>query len=368
MKYPEPLKLDESSAVGAVRNLVVQLPNVEIESVEHAHAIGDNYQIDGRVSLNHGGINYVLIIEMKSDGAPRHVRAGVYQLKGYVAHLSQSDRTASGRRWIPILVSRYLSPESRRICTDHDVAFLDLVGNAHLVFDNVYIDRAVAEKPKSETRALRSIFTPKAAAILRVMLRSSNRAWRVTELAEEANASLGHVSNVRKALLNREWIAKREEGVVLVRPDALLKAWRERYRRPHGRRIDGYTHLQPKQLDERLLGDLNPYQHHPRAIYSLNSAAKRLAPFGRDSTHSFYVDEPGAERLREKLGLRPVARGANVVLRVPVDTSLFDDAIEPQPSVFCTSPIVTYLDLWNGNDRDREAADFLAEEHLPWLK
>ena len=46
-----------------------------------------------------------------------------------------------------------------------------MVGNAHLAFDNVYIDRAVADRPKSETRALRSIFAPKAAAILRVLLR-----------------------------------------------------------------------------------------------------------------------------------------------------------------------------------------------------
>ena len=75
------------------------------------------------------------------------------------------------QRLIPMLVSPYLSPESRAICADHNVAYLDLCGNAHLAFDGVYIDRAVADKPKAESRALRSIFNPKAAAILRVMLR-----------------------------------------------------------------------------------------------------------------------------------------------------------------------------------------------------
>ena len=57
-----------------------------------------------------------------------------------------------------MLVSPYLSPESRAICTDHDVAYLDLVGNARLAFDTVYIEHAVADKPRSETRALHSIF------------------------------------------------------------------------------------------------------------------------------------------------------------------------------------------------------------------
>ena len=57
-----------------------------------------------------------------------------------------------------------------------------------------------------------------------------------------------------------------------------------------------------------------------------------------------------------------------MVLHVPTDESLFDDASEPAPNVFCTSPIVTYLDLWKGNDREREAAEHLAGEFFPWLK
>ena len=51
------------------------------------------------------------------------------------------------------------------ICTDHDVAYLDFAGNARLAFDAVYIEGVIADKPRSETRALRSIFTPKAVAI-----------------------------------------------------------------------------------------------------------------------------------------------------------------------------------------------------------
>ena len=93
-----------------------------------------------------------------------------------------------------MLVCPYLSPESRAICNGHEVAYLDLFGNARLAFDNVYIERAVAEKPRSETRALRSVFSPKAAA-------------------------------------------------VLTQPDTLLKTWRENYRRPAGQSIRAYTHF-----------------------------------------------------------------------------------------------------------------------------
>ena len=355
-------------AVDAVRDLLRNVPSVQVESAKYERDIGRDYGVDGLVAFAHRGGNFALVVEAKSNGAPRFVRSGVYQLKSCVARLRRSGEANGGRRLIPMIVSPYLSPESRAICLDHDTAYLDLVGNARLAFDTVYIERAVAERPVAETRALRSIFTPKAAAILRVLLREPGRAWRVADLAVQAHASYGHVSNVRKALLAREWIEVGDDGAVLVQPDALLKTWRACYRRPAGESITGYTHLHGRQLDERLRGRLNPHPERPRAIYALHSAAQWLAPFGRVGTHAFYADEPGVEALREALELTHAARGTNVVLHIPTDESLFYDASEPGPNVFCTSTIVTYLDLWNGSDRDREAAEHLAGEFLPWLK
>ena len=368
LKPSERVKALETRAVDAVRDLLGDVPSVEVESVEYERKVGHAYGVDGLIGLSYPGGSYALVVGVKSNGAPRFVRSGVHLLESCVARLRQSGEANGGRRLIPVLVSPYLSPESRAICTDHDVAYLDLVGNARLAFDTVYIERTVADKPRSETRALRSIFTPKAAAILRVLLRDPDRAWRVADLAAQANASYGHVSNVRKALLVREWLEVRDDGAVLIQPDALLQMWRDNYRRPAGQSITGYTHLHGRQLDERLRGKLNPYPERPRAIYSLHSAAQWLAPFSRSGTQTFYADEPGAEVLKEELKLAPAAMGPNVVLHVPTDESLFDDAREPAPNVFCTSPIVTYLDLWNGSDRDREAAEHLAGEFFSWLK
>lgn len=368
MKYAQTLKEQDVITSDAVRDLLCHVPDVKVGSIVYQQNVGREYGIDGRIDLSRDGVDYALIIEVKANGAPRFVRAGVYQLESFVAHLLQSGHVDIGRRLIPMIVSPYLSPESRAICKAHNVAYLDLFGNAHLAFDNVYIDRAVAGKPKSETRAMRSIFTPKAAAVLRAMLREPGQAWLVADLAEKADVSIGHVSNVRKYLLEREWIEKKDDGVVLIRPDALLKTWRENYHRPSGHRITGYTHLHGEQLEVRLSGVLNPFPQRPRAIYSLHSAAQWFAPYGRDGAYTFHADEPGVQTLTEALRLESVAKGANVVIRVLKDESLFDDAIEPAPDIFCTSPIVTYLDLWNGNDRDREAAEYIAREFFPWLE
>lgn len=355
-----------AEAMNAVRELLKCVPNMETLSVRQELRLESGLRVDGLVEFKHDDGSYVLVIEVKANGAPRVVRSAVHQLWGYLARAHQSGLADSGRRLIPMFVSAYLSPRSRAICRSNKVAYLDLLGNAYLVFGSVYIERTVAGRPRSETRALRSIFSPKAGAILRVLLRDPERAWRVTDLAHAANASLGHVSNVRKALLDREWIQKQDGGIVLTQPHALLKTWRENYRQPEGRRISGYTRFHGDELRQRLSGKLNSIPPRPRAVYSLHSAAQWFAPYARSGTHTFYAGERGAHMLEETLELTPVPRGANVIVRIPTDESLFQDAARPAPGVFCTSSIVTYLDLWTGNDRDREAAEYLAARCFPW--
>ncbi len=368
MKHPITEKELEVAALAAVRDLLRCLPAAEVAPLAEIPRDSRDRQVDGLIRVHYGGATRLLVVELKAHGAPRFVRSAVYQLESYVAHMRQCAARHRAEQIVPMLVSPYLSPESRAICRDHDVAYLDLEGNARLVFDGVYIERSVPSRPKPETRALRSIFTPKAAAILRAMLREPDRPWLVTDLAANANASLGHVSNVCKALLEREWVDRRHDGVVLTQPNALLRTWRENYRRTRGDRFDAYTHLHGRQFDELARTVLNSRPGPPRAVYALASAAQWIAPFSRDATQSFYTDDAGARVLRETLDLRPVGMGPNVVLQVTTDESLFDDAIEPLPGVFCTNPIVTYLDLWCGNDREREAADHLAKEVLPWIE
>ena len=368
MKNIKTVKNVETQSLDAVHDLIFDLPGVLIESVEPESRIGENREIDGKVDFSLNDSLYSLIVEVKANGAPRYVRSGVHHLESNISRLRNDEDSDEPKHFIPILVSHYLSPQSRAICTDNDVGYLDLFGNARLVFDTVYIERAVAERPVTESRSLRSLFTPKAAAILRVLLREPDRPWRVAELAREANASYGHVSNVRKALLEREWLEVTSEGVVLVQPNALMQMWRERYRRPVSESISGYTTYHGNQLVERLRNTLNPYSDRPRAVYSLHSAAQWLAPFGRVATQTLYVDEKGAELVEDVLKLTHSPRGANVLLSVLEDDNLFFDSVEPTTNAFCTSPILTYLDLWTGSDRDQEAAQHLAQECLPWLK
>lgn len=366
VKHTELQKELEAAAIDAVRDLLRCLPAAEVTPLAERRRNERGPQVDGLIRVHYGGAVRLLVIEVKAPGAPRVVRSAMYELESCVARIRECPALTADFV-VPMLVSPYLSPESRAICRDHDVAYLDLEGNARLVFDGVYIERSVPTKPKSEDRTLRSVFTPKASAILRALLREPDRPWLVTDLAASANASLGHVSNVCKALLEREWVDRRHDGIVLTQPDALIRTWRENYRRPRAERFDAYTHLHGRQFEDLVRESLNARPGLPRAVYALASAAQWIAPFSRDATRSFYTDAAGARVLRETLDVRPASTGPNVVVHAIADESIFDDAIEPLPGLFCTSPIVTYLDLWCGNDREREAADHLAREALPWV-
>lgn len=368
MESAKQMKWVEIQATDALSELIASIPALEVAAVEHALMMGPDQGIDATMEVRHGAQSYTFIVEVKRNGQPRHVRNAIYQLRDYVTRYDQHSNNRAHGPLIPLLISPYLSPEARSICDDHNVAYLDLFGNAKLAFDSVYIERSVVGKPKSESRLLRSIFSPKAAQILRIILREPRLAWRVTKLAEKADVSLGHVSNVRKALLDLEWIEKHEDGVILSNPAALLDAWRENYRRPSGDRVSGYTHLHGREFEARLRHALNPYKNGPLAILSLHSAAQWIAPYGRNATHTFYADEEGADRVQHVLDISQAPKGANVIIRTPWDDGIFRDAIEPVNGIFTTSPVQTYLDLWSGNERDREAAEFLGNETFPWRR
>jgi hypothetical protein len=359
LKPSDSMKELETRAAQALRALLEQVPGVKLKDIE-IKPPGLDRGIDMLARVSGPKRNHVLVCEMKASGQPRYVRMALFQLRNYVAHL--------GRDATPVFIAPYLSPEARVLCREHDVGFLDLEGNARLVFDSVFIERVVASKPSTEKRALKSLFRPRSAQVLRVMLRDPNRSWRVAELAEAAGVSLGHASNVRAGLLDREWAQLSEGGMFLSEPDALLDAWRGAYEPPAGKRLGFYTTLHGSAVEEAARRALRAASGSGHATFASFSAAHWLAPYGRTGTQYFYADRIGLERLQLALNLSSAAKGENVVVTLPKDQGLFRDTVEPVPGAICTSPVQTYLDLTAYGERGREAADHLRREQLAWRK
>ncbi|WP_240547372.1 type IV toxin-antitoxin system AbiEi family antitoxin [Mesorhizobium tianshanense] len=353
------MKNIEYQAAEALRTVFSDVPPVAIESIEVGSGSFDR-EIDILAHVSAFGRAHILVCEVKSSGQPRHVHSGLLQVQRAIRHI--------GKGAIPVFIAPFLSPEAQALCQEENVGFLDFEGNCRLVFDGIFIERKVPTRPAIERRELKSIFKPKSAQVLRVMLRDPHHAWRVTELADAASVSLGHVSNVRTALVDREWAKIGDDGMSLIRPAAVLDAWRNSYEPPAGDRQTFYTTLHGKAFDQVVRDALGASNRTNRAILASFSAAQWIAPYARVGSQFFYADSGGLDCLRHALKLSSAVKGENVVVTILKDEGPLLDTIEPAPGVVCTSPVQTYLDLAISGERGQEAADYLRQEKLQWLQ
>lgn len=359
LKQALELKEGESLGLQSLLELLAQVPAIR-GVVPVLSRAWDASGIDALVGLQLEERLQPLACAVLANGQPRHVRLALWEL----THAIQRDFPDA----IPLLIAPFLSPASQALCKEHQVAFLDQQGNARLVFDGVFIERVAAGKPASVRRDLKSLFTPKAAQVLRLLLRDPWRPWRVTELAGKAEVSLGQVSNVRRGLLDREWATVTEEGLALKDPDALLDEWSEAYAGLGGKKNSYYTTLHGKGLEDAFLELFRGQRDRPGVLLASFTAAKWLAPYGRIATHNLLSQPAELEHLHKTLALQPAVNGANVVVTMPDHEGVFLDAVHPSPGIVCTSPVQTFLDLSEAGERGKEAAEHLRGKLLRWSR
>jgi len=357
LKIPIPVKDLVQRAAELLRALLAEVSAIELKSLDVKHR-RDNRIFDLVANIRVAGQPHSLVCEIKDSGQPRHVRMALLQLQGYM--------TGFGSKATPVLIAPYLSPESQALCRENGVGFLDFEGNARLVFDGVFVERRVEGKPHSARRELKSLFKPKSAQVLRVLLRHPQRTWRVAELAEAAHVSLGHINNVRVGLVDREWARIEPSGLLLTQPDVLLDAWRDAYDPPAGERLSFYTTLHGDAFAAAARQALGVSDEHGKVMFSSFSAAQWLAPYARIGTSFFYVNHVGLDKLRQVLTLSSPIKGENVMVTCVEDDDLFRDSMEPASGITCTSPVQTYLDLAAAGERGHEAADHLRLDRLQW--
>lgn len=359
LKQPQGVKETEARAAEALRTLLANVPILQVEGIA-CEAREHGWQPDLIARLTVDGRPHQLVCEVKSNGQPRYARSALLELRNYVAQVEP--------RATPVFIAPYISPAVRDMCVDAGVGYLDLGGNARITFRGVFIEREVANAPAAQQRELKSLFRPKSAQVLRTMLREPSRAWRVSELSEASGVSLGHVSNVRSGLIDREWAVASEGGLVLSNPGAILDAWRSSYTGPQGERLRFYTTMHGRDLEAAARDALRVDGGPKRAAFASFSAAHWLAPYGRTGMHYFLADDEGLNRLKVALQLTHSSKGENVTVTIPKDLELLADTVEPAPGAVCTSPIQTYLDLSIAGERGAEAADHLRSALLSWPK
>lgn len=292
-----------------------------------------------------------VIVEVKSPGEPRIIRAAMQQLREYL------DRTQDA---YPMVAAPYISEDTARVCKKSSVGYMDLAGNLFLNFDQVYIERRNYPNPAIERRQVRSIFSPKSSRIVRAMLSNPGRSWQVQELAREAKVSLGLASKLKERLLDLEYAVEKENGLTLSRPGDLLKQWANNYSFRKNRVYDYFSLDEPKEL-ERSLSQYCERRGIPYAL-TLFSGAALVAPYMRYTRGFAYVGNDIGE-VADSLELKQVSSGPNFSILGPYDEGVFYGSREID-GMRVVSDVQLYLDLVGFKGRGEESAEFLFEQRI----
>lgn len=338
----------EQAAVQTLQNCLAEVPFIgEVRVQREVYLEGAKLDFIMEVDLPEG--KQVIIGEAKYSGQPRLAREAAYQLLKHTRSIPGS---------YGVFVAPYISPEAASVCLRDGLGYADLAGNCYLSFGRVFIRKECHTNPFAVRQELRTLYSPKAERVLRVLLAGPNNRWKTQALAGKAGVSLGHVAKVKAALRDREWIRVDPEGFYLSNPEALLTEWAEQNNLHRNRAQDFYAMKDVPEIESRL-ADICKEAGVQYALTAFSGAA-RFAPFVRYQRVYAYIEGP-LDELVASLGLKPVTSGANVSLILPHDEGVLYGATEVD-RVRVASPIQLYLDLRALRARGEDAAEFLLKE------
>lgn len=287
-----------------------------------------------------------LIAEVKGSGQPRLAREAVNQMLRYKGRVSDVYF---------IFMAPYISPKAAEICRSEGIGYIDFSGNCLLYFDKIFIQKKDYPNQFRQKRELKSLYSPKAERILRVLLSNPGKSWKIKELADESVVSLGQASNVKKILQDRELLSGKRGGFSLEQPASLLQEWAENYDYRKNQIQEFYSLMSAIDMEKVFAA----YCNKNKIQYALTgfSGAARIAPAVRYAKAMVYASDI-AEAAFSDLSLKAVKSGGNLLLFTPYDDGVFYGSTRID-DILVVSKIQLYLDLQGFRGRGEEAAAVL---------
>jgi hypothetical protein len=334
-----------------LRELLGRVPFLKLESLRREASLGPSRleHPDWLAKVRAGDRRCTLVVEGRRLGQPREVRTSILQLKHFLECLPDKEARYG------VLLAPFISEESARLCMEAGIGYADLAGNTRLSFDQVFVEARAAENPLREKREVRSLFAPRAARVLRVLLQGPLRAWKVAELAAAAQVSLGWVSAVRQQLLGREWAADEPDGLRVTKPNAVLDAWAKVDDWEKRTRTHEYSVLlagDPVHLAQKLQDVLKA----ERPVFTQWFAGWLRHPYTTPTVVTAYVEKlPGESIIEEKLLARRVSSSGGLRLVLPKDEGVLRPS-QTARGFNLVSDVQIYLDLLRAGQRGEEQA------------
>ena len=355
MKTAEPLKERELAPQfeASLRELLGRVPFLRLIALKQDVTLSAKsaYKADWLAQVTAGRRKWNLVVEAKRFAQPREVRTALLQLESYLKLLPGNSPRYG------VLLAPFISGESAKLCNEAGIGYADLAGNARLSFDQVFIETRGTGNPFREQRETRSLFAPRAARVLRVLLQGPLRPWKVTELAASARVSLGWVSAVRKQLLAHEWAVEKPGGLTVTKPGAVLDVWAKADAWEKRTEVREYSLLLATDGDAlHRAEDLQETLSADQLAFTQWFAGWLRHPYTMPSVVTAYVRKfPEDSVIEEKFLARRVSSGGRLRLVLPKEEGVFHPA-QIVRGFNLVSDVQIYLDLLKAGQRGEEQA------------
>lgn len=295
-----------------------------------------------------------LLVKVKRVVEPRDVPALLRRID------SGRDSSGSGAA---VVAAPFLSLRTRELLAASGAGWFDMTGNLRLQLDSpaLFLDRVGASRSPytdADDRRLKSLKGPGAARVVRALL-DTETPLGVRRLAEVAEVGPATSSRVLELLVREDLVERDPDGRVIdVSKLSLVRRWTADY---------GLTStnqavpvLAARGIDQ-ILAALTRYDG--RYAITAEAATRAYPPTGQAAVAPLTlltVFVPDASAAADQLTLRPVDRGANVVLVEPFDDVVYRAAAIRDRLTYA-APSQVVADLLTGPGRAPEEGASLIE-------
>jgi hypothetical protein len=325
----------------------------------------DNWRVDVQRPPTDAAIDAIVALTAPSGEQVRFlVEAKRLLVSRDVPKVSEQLRWAADRELIDtktMVMSRYLAPPIRERLSEGDMSFIDATGNILVQSSRpaLYVrDRGADKDPwRSPGRPRGSLAGEPAARVVRSLI-ARRGPWSARDLVSSSGASTGATYRVLEFLQEEGLAEKTGTDYVLEDWPKLLRRWSRDYSFFRNNRTSSY--IEPRGLEtlQRKAAD----SQYSRYAITGTIAAAQWAPYAPARAAMVYVDD--AARAAKEWGLRPVEKGANVILAEPKYDVVFSGASPNRDGAVIVAVEQAAVDLLTGPGRNPSEG----EELISWME
>ena len=272
----------------------------------------------------------------------------------------------SGEYKYYIIMAPFISPEAANQCEKLKIGFMDMSGNYRLHVHWLYISEQGHPNQHIQVKRPKDIFNPKSkvsSVILRELMRDVLKQWKLSQLSEMLQCSIGQVFKVKNYLCEQLWAEMTSEGLHILEAEAIMQAWSAVYssKETEDTVLDCYTIdslpvFEEKAQDVRLKLGINSY-------LTGIAGGVRYVPVVRYNKVHLIVPLKDANDFMLAAGCKAVDSGSNVQIHLVSSDELMYDAREVN-GYLVASPVQIYLDSMAQKGRGEEIADAILKQEI----